>query len=124
MRAALLSLLLLASPAFAAEKLLGSIVSAAGADTTNASTASPFVVPFAAKLTIQCNAAAYLSLSTSTAASSTTSVTVASGEKFPTSSESQSSSPVLSISGKSSAVVRIAGAGAVTCLVFQRKGDE
>lgn len=126
MRSLLLCLALASAPAMAGERLLGAIVSVAGADTTNASTAAPFAVPFGAKLTIWCNAAAYLITDTTTAASATTALPVVANEKFPTSTGSSggSSTPTVAISGKPSALVRIFGTAAVTCYVFSRQGNE
>lgn len=114
---------LCAFPALAGEKYLGAIVSAAGADTTNASTASPFLVPSAAKITIWCNASAYIITDTKTAATSTTALPVTANEKFPTSTGSL----VKDTSGTAAnggALVRIVGSAAVTCYVFERLGTE
>jgi hypothetical protein len=118
--------LVLSQSAFAGERLIGTITSAAGADTTNASTAVPFAVPFGAKLTIVCNAAGYVITDTTTAASSTTALPLTSGEKFPTSTGSSGSAgaPTVAVSSKPSAIVRIAGAAAVACMVFTRTGQE
>lgn len=114
---------LCALPALAGEKYLGAIVSGAGADTTNGTTATPFLVPSAAKITIWCNAAAYIITDTKTAATSTTALPVTSGEKFPTSTGTQ----VRDTSGTAAnggAIVRIVGSAAVTCYVFERRGNE
>lgn len=124
MRKPLLLLCLLAAPAWAGERLLGTLVSAAGADTTNSSTAAPFAVPFGAKLTVQCNATAYFITDTTTAASSTTAMKLSADEKFPTSTGSSGTGPTATVSGKLSAVLRVAGPAAVTCLVFTRQGNE
>ncbi len=116
-----------AAPAFAGERYIGQIVSVAGADTTNGTTAAPFVVPFVQKLTIWCNAQAYIAVDTNTASSATSGAQpVAALEKFPTSTGSQSGSGavVITIGGVSSAVVRISGPAAVTCYVSTRLGTE
>lgn len=124
MRKALLLLCLLAAPAWAGERLLGTLVSAAGADVSNGSTAAPFFVPFGAKLTVQCNATAYFVTDTATAASSTTAIKLSADEKFPTSTGSSGNAATVVVSSKPSAVVRVAGPAAVTCLVWQRAGNE
>ena len=51
---------LVAFPALAGERFLGIIVSAAGADTTNATTAAPFAIPKGQKITMACTAAAFV----------------------------------------------------------------
>ena len=115
-----------ALPAFAGEKYLGVIVSGAGADTTNDSTATPFFVPKDTKLTIFCNAAAYVITDTRTAATTagTNGLPLTANEKFPTSTGSQV--PVISsaTAANGGAIVRIAGAAAVTCWVYERRGNE
>lgn len=114
---------LLAAPALAGERYLGAIVSGAGADTTNATTATPFYVPSDAKLTIWCNAAGYIITDTKTAATTTTAMPVSANEKFPTSTGSmvKDTSATAALGG---AVVRIVGSAAVTCYVFERRGNE
>jgi hypothetical protein len=113
-----------ASSAFAAEKYLGTIFSATGADTTNETTASPFFIPFSAKITVQCTINTYINVSTLTAPTSTNALMIFASEKFPTSTESQNTSPTVTITSKKSTLVRISAAGADTCLVFQRLGTE
>lgn len=131
-------LALVALPAMAGESLLGSIVSAAGADTTNQSTAAPFNIKPNGKITIVCTAAAFVCVSSTTActnlAGSNPGVPVAASEKFPTSANAGNrpttggrvASPpsTVTIGGAPSALVRIVGAGAVTCHVYSRNGDE
>lgn len=114
---------LCAFPALAGERYLGAIVSGAGADTTNSSTATPFFIPSAAKITIWCNAAAYIITDTTTAATSTTALPVSSSEKFPTSTGTQVK-VVSANAANGGAIVRIVGAAAVTCFVFERRGTE
>ena len=116
---------LCALPAFAGERYLGAIVSGAGADTTNNSTATPFFVPSDAKLTIFCNAAAYIITDSNSAATTagTNGLPVTSGEKFPTSTGTQVK-VVSATAANGGALVRIAGASAVTCWVYERRGNE
>lgn len=126
LRLSLLSMLI-AAPAFAGERYIGKIVSAAGADTTNATTAAPFVVPFSQKITVWCDGSAYVAVDTATASSSTSgALPVDAREKLPTSTGSQGGggASVVSISGVASAVVRISGPAAVTCYVSTRLGTE
>lgn len=139
--AAVLCLSVVPTPAWAGEKYLGKIVSAAGADTSNESGTSsvPFWIPRGAKLTIVCNAAAYICVDTSTACTATAGTNpglpVTSGEKFPTSVGPPYLSTVTVGSGHTStdggtslaagsALVRIFGSGAVTCDVYTRDGAE
>lgn len=123
----LVAALLAPIPAVAGERLIGTIVSAGGADQTNAGTAAPFIVPFSQKLTIWCNAQAYIAVDTTTASTATSGAQpVAALEKFPTSTGSQSGSGavVITVGGLPSAVVRISGPAAVTCYVSTRLGTE
>lgn len=116
----------LSAPAFAGEKYLGAIVSGAGADTTNDSTATPFYVPRDAKLTIFCNAAAYIITDTRTAATTagTNGLPVTANQLFPTSTGSQVPTISSATAANGGAIVRIAGAAAVTCWVYERRGNE
>jgi len=121
---ALLSLAL-AAPAVASEQYIGKIVSAAGADTTNGTTATPFRVPPATKLTLWCSASAFIAVDTLTASSATSgALPVTAQEKFPTSTGSAGSNPSITVSSQLSAVVRISGPAAVTCYVSVRLGNE
>lgn len=129
MKLIVLAVALLAVPAVAGEKYLGAIVSAAGADTTNVSTAVPFKVSQGSKLTLNCTAAANVCVDTSSACTAlggaNPGVPVASGANFPTSTEAQSlvKSTTVGVTFDGS-IVRIFGAGAVTCYVFSRAGNE
>lgn len=128
MRIFLLALALISLPALAGEAYIGDIVSAAGADTTNGSTAAPFVVPTGSKVTINCSAAANVCVDTTTACTTTGAgkgVPVAASSNFPTSVRPQpSSAPTITVSGKMSSIIRIVGAAAVTCSVWVRQGNE
>ena len=129
---------LISLPCMAAERLLGTIVSGAGADTTNATTAAPFAIKPGSKLTIQCNAAANICANSSTActalAGSNSGVEVSAKEKFPTSAGSgdltttsgaQVSPPrQVVVAGKPSVTFRIFGPAAVSCVFWAREGDE
>ena len=134
-------LCLLSLPALAGEKYLGRIISSAGADTTNESTATPFYISKGSKLTVVCNAAAYICVDTSSSCSSTgwvdggssaSGLPVTAGEKFPTSVGQAGISTFPSGSGtgggggisSGGALVRIYGTAAVTCDVFSRDGSE
>lgn len=129
-RAATLFVALFALVAFAGERYLGTIVSAA-VDKTNATTATPFFVPPNAKITIQCDAISYVLTDTSTAVSSTNGVKLAADFIFPTST---TTSPTAALGdggtpwtdgGIRGAVVRaIASTGTANCKVWQRLGTE
>jgi hypothetical protein len=126
----LIALLILgARAAFAGEKYLGAIVSGAGADTTNESTAAPFVVPLGSKLTGYCTAAALICTDTASACTvlggAQPGVPVAATTLFPTSvSPTRKASLTVTISGASSSILRIVGSGAVTCYWWAREGNE
>lgn len=140
MKNLILAVCLVSLPGFAGERLLGSIVSAAGADTTNASTSTPFAVPPNAKLTIQCTVATSICVSSSTTctlAGTTTNPGVGVGaapDKLPTSANTgdltttsgAAVSPprTIVVAGKKSVTVRIVASGASTCNVYSRNGDE
>lgn len=121
-----LAVTLAASAAHAGEVYRGIIVSAAGADTTNASTAAPFVVTAREKVTVVCNAAAFICIGSATCTASLAGanpgVPVASNEKFPTSTGSLVSG--VTVSGATTALIRIVSTTAVSCLVWTRQGDE
>ena len=123
--ALIVAVALCASSAFAGERYLGAIASVAGADTSNDSTATPFFIPSDAKLTIVCNAAAYVITDSRSAATTagTNGLPLSSGEKFPTSTGSQVK-VVSATAANGGAIVRIAGAAAVTCWVYERRGNE
>lgn len=125
MKRLLAAFCLLSLPAFAGESYLGAIVSAAGADTSNDSTATPFFIPSDAKLTIFCNSSASVITDSRTAANTTgtNGLPLTANEKFPTSTGTmvKVNSATAANGG---AIVRIAGAAAVTCYVYQRRGNE
>lgn len=124
---------LVALPALAGEKYLGRIVSAAGADTTNASTAAPFSIPPGAQVTVTCTAAASICAEPPQGGTGSTvcavfgsgsaneGVPVEASKPFPTSTSTQFTQTV---AGSKSSVVRIVGAAAVNCTVWERRGNE
>lgn len=122
---------LVAFPALAGERFLGIIVSAAGADTTNATTAAPFAIPPGAQITMACTATAFVCaapLASSPTAACTASlaganpgVPVSANEKFPTSTSTQAT---VTVAGSTSSTVRIVGTAAVNCVVWERRGNE
>lgn len=126
MRLALALAVLLSFPALAGETIRGIIVSAAGADTTNASTAAPFPLPANTKITIACTAAAFICVGpttcTASLAGANPGVPVSASEKFPTSTQGMVSG--VTVSSAPTAVVRIVSTTAVNCVVWERKGDE
>ena len=128
MRTLALLAALLAAPAIAGESYLGTLVSGAGADITNGTTATPFAVPTGSKLTFNCTAAAVVCIDTATACAvgGTTNpgIPVAALVNFPTSTANWFSAPTITVGGKTSAIIRIAGAAATTCTVWSRNGNE
>lgn len=125
-RLALAVAFLLSTVALAGETYRGIIVSGAGADTTNASTAAPFSIPANTKLTIACTAAAFICVGpttcTASLAGANPGVPVSANEKFPTSSQALVSG--VTVSSSPTAVIRIVSTAAVNCVVWERKGDE
>jgi len=125
---------LVSPPAMAGEVYLGKIVSTAGADTTNATTATPFYLSPVSKISMFCNASAYVITDTTTAVTDSTGANpglpLAAWEKFPSSLGTmvRITSTLLSDGGvnpaNGGAVLRIGGAGAVTCHIYSRRGDE
>ena len=137
MKRFVLLLAVLSMPALAGERILGEIVSATGADTTNASTAVPFAIPPNTKFTIACNAAANICTSSTTACTdiggANPGLPVVAKEKLPQSTNAANSATVAKravrstdriVAGTKSSIVRIFGAAAVTCTVWSRSGDE
>jgi hypothetical protein len=129
MRHIALVVALLATPVLAGDRYLGAIVSAAGADTTNATTAAPFVVPFASRLDLYCTAAASICTDTSTACgvlgAANAGLPWAATTVLPTSTRPDAIvAPSVTVSSTPSAIVRIVGSGAVTCYVWVRDGNE
>lgn len=130
MRTIALIVTLLAAPALAGEKYIGTIVSGAGADTTNDSTATPFKVPSGTKLTLYCTAAAFVCTDQATACTTSGAgkgLPVAASTNFPTSTRNDLwGQPTVSsgTAANGGAWVRIVGTGAVTCDVYTRGGNE
>lgn len=120
---------LVALPALAGEQYLGVIVSAAGADTTNETTAAPFVVPQGSQLTSYCTAAALVCVDTATACTvlggAQPGVPVGALTNFPTSvNQVRRTAVTVTIAGQPSSIVRIVGAAAVSCYFWARNGNE
>jgi hypothetical protein len=110
------ALLLLALNAFAGEGYLGTI--AASTSTTNATTGTAFNIPSNQKLSIQCDATAYVKVcSTATCvAASTNSVKLAADALFTTSTPNTGNGQAY--------VAAVASTGSVNCKVFTRAGTE
>lgn len=121
MRKLVAVLCLAASTGFAGEKYLGVIAGTGGPTAkNNSSTAAPFVIPSMAKITVQCDADAYVATDVTTATSSN-GVKVLQDSVFPTSVGSN----LTTVSSTRSAVLSVIGvSGAVNCKVFERRGNE
>ena len=123
MRRLLFSLLLLAAPAFAGEKYLGTIV--ATTVKSNDSTAASFYVPNSAKLSIQCDASAYVLTDSSATLTTANGVKVSADTIFPT-----STGPNYRLNGADAganggaSVQALAVSGTANCKVFERTGTE
>lgn len=129
MRTLFFVFVLVACPALAGEKFLGTIVSGAGSDTTNDSTATPFKVPRGSKLTLNCTATANICTDQSTACTTSGAgkgVPVNASTNFPTSVDATTGAPTVSsgTAANGGSIVRIVGAAAVSCDVFLRSGNE
>jgi hypothetical protein len=117
MRRAILAALLLSSPALAGEKYIGTLV--ATSSVNNSTTASPFNIPSNQKLSIQCDAAAYIltcTTATGCTATSTNGVKVAADALFTTSTASTSTGAAY--------VAALSASGTANCRVFTRSGTE
>lgn len=119
MRKILLCLaVLMVNPAFAAERSLGVLISA-GSSVTNATTATPFTVPTGSKISIQCDAIAWVLVgdsvqgATATASATGASVKLAADQLFLTST-----------SIEQDRIAMISASGTANCRVFERKGNE
>jgi hypothetical protein len=133
-----LALCLISLPAFAGERIIGKIVSVAGADTTNATTAVPFAITPGTKLTISCTASANICANSSTACTAVgganDGLPVVVGEKLPTSANTGDLTTTAGaavgpprtvvVASKRSVTFRIFGAAAVSCTFWARNGDE
>lgn len=108
-----LAAFLVAADAVAAERLLGTIT--ATTTKNNSDTAVTFTIPSAAKLSIQCDVAAYVVVGTgsSTASTSATGVTVQANALFLTATgNGQNHVAILPVSGTAN------------CKVYERNGNE
>lgn len=113
--------------ALAGPRPLGRIVSGAGADTSNISTATPFFVARPARLTVVCNAAAFVLTDSTTAVTdlsgANAGIPVVANEKLNNSTGTLVVAPT-GTAAAGGAIVRISGPAAVTCWVFERRGNE
>jgi hypothetical protein len=110
----------------AADIYLGTIVTA-GTDITNATTAAPFAVPSPNKLSVQCDAIAYVLIDTTTAVTASNGAKVAADQLFQTSTSciTPQCTSSLTVGGQTSATVRaISASGTANCKVFRRYGNE
>lgn len=115
MKRVLFAALLLSSFAALAEEMyLGIIVAAQTTAVSNVSTAAAFTLSARSKISVQCDADAYVAITQSTTAPTLPGqgVFVASGVLFPTSTP------------PTPAVIWVYGATAVNCKVWNRRGDE
>lgn len=114
MRRLLLALSLVASPALAGERYLGTI--AASTAKNNTDTAAPFTIPASAKISVQCDAAAHVLVcqgAASCTATTTNGVKVAQDALFMTSTP-----------GNTAGLGYVSVVGAANCRVFERAGNE
>lgn len=104
--------------------LLGTLVST-GTAVTNATTATPFVIPPGVKISIQCDATAYvLTDSTTVAASGTTRGVKLAADQLLATSVGVSKNIVVISSDKSAQVAMISSSGTANCFVYSRAGNE
>jgi hypothetical protein len=96
-------------------------ITSTGADKDNSTTGVPFVISNHAKITIQCDADAYVLVSTLITVSASNGLKVKADVPWQTSVNDS----LLTISSKSSGTVRVISvSGTVNCKVFARTGDE
>lgn len=101
-------------PAEAAERRIGTITATAPTAQSNSTTGVPFTVPANAKLSIQCDADAYVVVGTSPVTATSGEVRIAAGSLFPTSTGS----------GGAGAISILPVTGTAICNVFVRSGNE
>lgn len=119
---------LMTSTAFAGERYLGTIAGTTGPTSkNNHNTATPFRIPPLAKVTVQCDAAAYVTTDVITS-TSTNGVKVSADTIFPTSVgvplDAPSTDAGVSAITNSAVISVIGASGAVNCKVFERRGNE
>jgi hypothetical protein len=117
MRNAVLAACLIALPASAGERYLGKIT--ATTTKNNTDTAVPFGIPSGARLSVQCDATAYVTVCTSSASCTATAdngIQVAADQLFTTSTPSSS--------GGAGYVAVLSASGTANCRVFERSGNE
>lgn len=117
MRRVFLAALLLSMPAAAGEKYIGTLV--ATSSVNNSTTATPFNIPSNQKLSIQCDAIAYVLVCSSTTgctATSTNGVKLAADALFQTSTPSTTTGAAY--------VAALSASGTANCRVFTRAGTE
>ena len=125
---------LCAATAWAGEVFLGVIIATSGADTTNATTATPFCIAGDSKLSIWCDAAAYISTDTTQQTGSfldggtnaTVGVPVQASTLFPTSVGSLVKHVSDGGTASGCAILRVGAAPGTTarCYVYSRRGSE
>jgi len=109
---------LLATQVFGAEQAIG-VITSAGASTTNASTAAPFSIQGNTKLSIQCDAIAFVKVGdsvqgvTATTSATGSSVKILADQLFLTSTATEQN-----------LIAIISASGTANCRVFTRRGDE
>jgi hypothetical protein len=114
------SLCLLSSNAEAGETLIGTLTST-GTTVTNATTSVPFTVGADSKLSVQCDAGAYLRVCSATetcTATATNAVKLAADQLFSTSAPSHVGSD------HTAKLAIISVSGTANCRVFTRRGNE
>lgn len=108
--------LLFAAESMAAENYIGTI--AASTSTTNATTSSPFTIPSNQKLSIQCDATAYVKVCNAAAC------TVASSNGVKLAADALFTTATPNTGNGQAYVAAIASTGSVNCKVFTRSGNE
>lgn len=117
MRNAVLAACLLALPASAGERYLGKIT--ATTTKNNTDTAVPFGIPAGARLSVQCDATAYVTVCPAVGACAATAdngIKVAADQLFTTSTPSNP--------GGTGFVAVLSPSGTANCRVFERSGNE
>ena len=117
MRRLMLAACLVALPVSAGERYLGTIV--ATTTRNNTTTAVPFSIPASGKLSVQCDAAAYVTVCTALAsctATTTNGIKLAADQLFTTSTPSSAAG--------AGYVAAVAVTGTANCRVFERAGTE
>lgn len=115
--------LCLSVQAIAGERYLG-VMDVTTSDKTNATVTTPFFIPPGAKITIQCDATAYVITDTTTAVTTSTGVKLSADMLFPTSVGLSNKISSGNAANGGATLRAITATGTANCKVYERSGTE